>query len=358
MSPIEGVWYDGLSSKQTRATLSKDAEGTIQVRFGETTLRTNAESIRISDRLGRTPRQMVFTQGTFETLDNDAVDALGIGPRTLVQGIERRYLFIILLLLGVAGAAFGGIKYGIPVVAKLVAVSMPASTVTLIGDVLMKSLTQLGLEPSKLSKQKQRLTQQRFDSIAANLKFNQQCRLRIQGGGDTFRANALALPPCVVVLTDELVELAKTQDELDAVLAHEFGHIYHRHNLRSIVQGSLLSFIFLLITGDATQISASVAAVPMVLTQLAYSREFEREADRFALMYMTSNGISLAAFPQILKRIGCWTPDNEETYQACLEHDYDRADSGFNAINRVTSYMLTHPSTEDRALMFRAQRSD
>ena len=43
--------------------------------------------------------------------------------------------------------------------------------------------------------------------------------------GGYIDANAFALPSGIIVMTDELVELAKSDDELISVLAHEIGHV-------------------------------------------------------------------------------------------------------------------------------------
>src|SRR5207237_8201829 len=48
--------------------------------------------------------------------------------------------------------------------------------------------------------------------------------------------NAFALPGGVVVLTDELVRLAQSADQLSAVMAHEIGHLRARHALRAALQ--------------------------------------------------------------------------------------------------------------------------
>ena len=82
-----------------------------------------------------------------------------------------------------------------------------------------------------------------------------------------------------------MVRLAQHDDELVAVLAHEVGHVIHRHGLRVIIQNSLLGFTLLAITGDAACSSELFLGLPVLLTQLAYSRTFECEADSYALDY-------------------------------------------------------------------------
>ena len=104
--------------------------------------------------------------------------------------------------------------------------------------------------------------------------------------GGALGPNAFALPDGTIVFTDEMVRLAEHDDELSAVLAHEIGHVVRRHGMRTIIQDSLLGFLILAITGDITGSSELFIGLPVLLTEMAYSREFEREADQYALAYM------------------------------------------------------------------------
>jgi Zn-dependent protease with chaperone function len=45
------------------------------------------------------------------------------------------------------------------------------------------------------------------------------------------------------VVTDGLVELARNNDEIAAVLAHEVGHVKLRHGLRHVLQNSVTVLI-------------------------------------------------------------------------------------------------------------------
>ena len=53
-------------------------------------------------------------------------------------------------------------------------------------------------------------------------------RLELRSG-EALGANALALPSGIVIMTDDLVALAKSDDEIGAVMAHELGHVRGRH---------------------------------------------------------------------------------------------------------------------------------
>ena len=130
-----------------------------------------------------------------------------------------------------------------------------------------------------------------------------------------------------MVVTDPLVELAASDSELIAVLAHEIGHLRQRHSLRRLLQASATTVLVIAITGDIGSVASLAAALPTVLLQSRYSRDFEREADDFALDYMKRRGIPTQSLGDILLRM-----------------EKERAGSD------VPDYLSTHPSTRERAL--------
>ena len=62
-------------------------------------------------------------------------------------------------------------------------------------------------------------------------------RLELRAGG-AIGPNAFALPSGIIMVTDELVRIAEHPEEFESVLAHEAGHMVHRHSLRMLLQGS------------------------------------------------------------------------------------------------------------------------
>ena len=140
-------------------------------------------------------------------------------------------------------------------------------------------------------------------------------------------ANAFALPSGIVVMTDELVDLAQADEELQVVLAHEIGHVVHRHSLRMLLQNSATSLLIIGLTGDVSSASVLVAGVPTALVQAKHSRQFENEADDYAYAWMDRNGVPHRYFTDMLER---------------LEKKYGGAGSG------ALSWLSSHPSTAER----------
>ncbi len=95
--------------------------------------------------------------------------------------------------------------------------------------------------------------------------------------------NAFATPGERIVLTRGLIEKAKSPDEVAGVLAHEMGHGLEMHPETGIVRSIGLAAGAELLLGGS---GGSLANIGLLLTQLSYSREAEREADEQALRLM------------------------------------------------------------------------
>jgi Zn-dependent protease with chaperone function len=261
------------------------------------------EAVRIPARLGNTPRRIALPDGSeFETADNDAVDALLDlhGPRRhgWLHRLESRLGAVVLatLLVLVAGAIFA--VRGIPALSREAAFALSPEISAQLGQGAFEILDR-SFEPTELTDERQAQLRGHFERLAAAAEPT-GLTLVFRGGGP-LRANAFALPDGRVILTDELVALAGDDEEIVAVMAHEVGHVVYRHGLRDAIQSSLLALAILLITGDLS--SSFVAALPTVLAESRYSRDFEREADEYALAYMGRNDIDPERLAQLLRRL-------------------------------------------------------
>jgi len=116
------------------------------------------------------------------------------------------------------------------------------------------------------------------------------------------------------------------------VLAHELGHLKYRHSLRMLIQGSVVGFVLAWYIGD---VSSVAAGLPALLLQARYSREHEREADRYAAQVLNANGIPPQRLADMLTRL--------ETSHANKNTDKKgRTDDG------VMGYLASHPATRER----------
>ncbi len=351
MLEISGTWCDGKTSAQIPCRALVDDLGGIEVQTQDKHIlhRCEAARVRISSRLGNTPRLLDFPAGgRLETSANELVDLLvqrfQIHQRTtLLHRLEshKRYLFI--ALVAVVGFIVLAVSVGAPTLAKYGARWVPETAVSTISAEALETLDRLFFEPSLLSTgMRQRLA----DHFAPTIADHDHLRINVLfRHGEKLGPNAFALPDGTIVFTDAMVELADNDDELLAVLAHEIGHVELRHSLRSIIRDSLLAFMAVAIIGDASGTVELFLGLPIVLTELAYSRGFEREADAFSFDYLQSIGKSPLLFAALMSRL--------ERLVACdgaSDCEGEPHDEGWGR------YFSTHPPTAERVTRARAAR--
>jgi Zn-dependent protease with chaperone function len=338
MIVIRGFFYDGKTSAQMPAECRVYDNGAVQVvaaKSGEALLRLPRFELRASDRLANTQRHLYFRQGqTFETEDNRAVDeALARFQKGswlhAVHLLESRKRYLLVCLAAMLAIAWFAGRYGVPALARAIAHHLPPSIVKNVGGQTLGMLDRSVFKPSRLEPSEQRRLKDHFQVLV-----RAHAGLGLQVGfrhGGRLGANAFALPDGTIIFTDEMVRLASNDDELLAVLAHEAGHVAHRHGVQRIIQDSLLAFAIRAVTGDVSGTSELFLGLPVMLTELAYSREFEREADLYALRYLRSQAIPPSHFANLMRRL-----------QRPMQPE------GADLPGRWSNYLSTHPAAAER----------
>lgn len=302
------------------------------------------KALRVSPRVGTADRFIALPDGgQLQCADGSLLDALPQESRSegAVAWLERKWGVALVALVALIGGLAALYAYGLPVLADSVAERVPIDYEVRLGNHALQWLDDNKLmQPSKLDANKQAALREGFARLGHGLP--QAAHLQL-----AFRAapgigpNALALPGGTIVLTDELVALSQTPDEVLAVLAHEIGHVERRHALRQLLQGSATAAIAATLAGDAATMSTAVAGFPVLLAQTKYSRDFETEADDYGFRLMKAKGISPNAFADIMGRMasgGGSCGEGEAQTEA-------EPSSGF---------LSTHPVTEERIARARA----
>jgi Zn-dependent protease with chaperone function len=310
MISIRGKLYDGQTSAEVPAVCFIYDSGAVTVENsadGRRILSLSRFTIKISPRLADTPRYLHFPGGKkFETLDNLSVDRIAkrfAGTRWTgwLHQLESRWRFAFIALAAMLLFLWGGIKYGVPIAANEIAHRLPPSILNAAGEQTLGILDKSVLSESDLDEAVRSRLQEHFRPVID--AHPDQVLTVLFRKGNRVGPNAFALPDGRIIFTDEMVRLADHDDELVAVLTHEIGHVVHRHGLRAVIQDSLLGFALLAITGDAAGSSELFLGLPVLLTQLAYSRTFEREADNYALDYLRAHDIPPIHFAHLMRRI-------------------------------------------------------
>lgn len=150
--------------------------------------------------------------------------------------------------------------------------------------------------------------------------------------------NAFALPGGFIGVHTGLLTTAETESELAAVLAHEIGHVTQRHIARMLGQQQQMQLPVLAALAAAILLgrsrpdlaggAAAAASAGAIQTQLSYSRDYEREADRIGFQALEGAGFDVHAMASFFEK---------------MQRGMRVADDG-----TMPGYLRTHPVTTER----------
>jgi Zn-dependent protease with chaperone function len=350
MDRFTADYFDGRSSGRRTVEVVVHA-GTAVVRGEGVEGEYPVEALHVQPRLGSTPYRIQLPDGGLLVTRHAIESMLNVPPAAgLAHRLESRAGFIVIALAGLVLAAVLGHRYGVPWLAREVAFRVPPSLEVEMAREGLEALDRHVFKASQLAPSRREELTHLFGQMAtagvvpANVEFR---------GGGFLGANAFALPGGVVVITDELVEVLGSDDRIGAVMAHEVGHLEHRHGTRTLLQDSITGLVIAAVLGDVSSIGGLVATLPTVLTHTAYSRDFEREADAFAYAILRKTGRSptllgeaLAALEAYEPAGGCPVPLEEGKGGKAPEADAKRREERPTAGD--LGYLSTHPATEER----------
>jgi predicted Zn-dependent protease len=167
---------------------------------------------------------------------------------------------------------------------------------------------------------------------------------------DQKELNAFAVPGGIIGINLGLFLHANDEDEVSSVLAHELAHLSQRHFARQIENSerqapvaiaSLLASILLIATNNADAgfaglVSSQAAAVQ---NQLAYSRDWEREADREGMKTLVDSNLDPNAMSTMFQEMLSSSRYNERPPEFLLTHPvtYSRISDSANRAESFTA---------------------
>ena len=301
-------YFDGRNSRAQSVQVESTAAA-LHLSEGPTFKALNIpwSQVRIGDRCPGAARVIYLAgAGELHCEDHAAVDALAaqLGQGRLASRLFRMEshtgIALAALLLSLAAAWFG-LRHGLPMLAQATAELVPPPMEAALGEQALTAMDRWVFRPSALPSARQKVLRQRLHTLCGP----NSCpdwQLLFRRGGE-IGANALALPGGTLVFTDELVKLARHDDELMAVAAHELGHIRERHALRHGLASAGVVVLGQIMVGDLGGIGDLASGLPALLLQTGYSREMEREADAHALAWLRRSCVPPQRFAEILVRL-------------------------------------------------------
>ncbi len=151
------------------------------------------------------------------------------------------------------------------------------------------------------------------------------------------RINAFAMPGGIVAINSGLFLLSESESELASVVAHEISHVSQRHIARRFSRQqklSVLNTIALLGTvlatiygGEAGQAAGTATLGAFQDSALAYSRAFEKEADRIGMSLLINANLDPFGMPRFFERLNAHSQINQ---------------------SRIPEFLRSHPLTTSR----------
>jgi Zn-dependent protease with chaperone function len=327
---FEADYFDGRSSARRRVNV-EPAGDSLRVVGEGVALEVKLAELRFQPRMGRLPQRISLPGDGLLVADPDAVaGALTVPASTSrIHGLESDWLFVLGALVAVVVALFLGWRYGVPAAARSIAHSLPVEVEAELAADGLAAMDRYLFHPTSLTLEQRARMEAVFREMLRQAESPPAVRLEFRDGG-FIGANALAMPGGIVVVTDQLVKLMAGDDEVMAVLAHEVGHVRHRHVTRSLLQSSITAIASTLLLGDVSAVAGLAATAPTILLHNTYSRDHEREADAFGFDLMRRTGRSPQLLGVALARL-------------------EREARGKDADGReIPGYLASHPPTEER----------
>ncbi len=306
---FQGLYFDDHSSQAHEADCTV-AQGQVEIRSraGVALLNLPLEQCLLTAPLGSSRRYLKFPGGERLQVDDGAVlNALDEQLRSyrgldFVHLLESHWRLVAVSMVGLVVCVWAFMAFAIPQLAKKVALATPAGLMTSISADTLEFLDQRFFTPSELDQARQDAVQEVFGKLCSDFAPAQGCTLVFRQGG-AIGANAFALPSGLVIVTDELVAFAASNEELAGVLAHELVHIKERHGLRHVIQQAGVFMVISTLLGDMASLTSLGSTLPMMLVESGYSRQFEQEADEMACRYFLAGGRDVEPYKTMLARL-------------------------------------------------------
>ncbi len=237
--------------------------------------------------------------------------------------------------------------YGAPIIADGFARSIPNEYETFIG----RNFKQTYLQYQTIDSAKSKQTQQFYNYMKLESNYNISVVVV-----DSDIINAFALPGGFIIVYTGILDMIENEEELAGLLAHEVSHINGRHSLR-IISKDLSTYLLLAsLTGDIGGFSSVLIENSNMISNLSFSRKFEKEADLEGLNLLIKSKINPIGMANLFQKFESLNNSTKKELLNTITLDSTKVKSSDNSTNslgdfygeKVTELLSTHPNPKHR----------
>ena len=355
MNEVRGSYFDGVQSKGASARLHWSAVAAVIVTDSGRRIEIDRATLKVPGPLPGTPTRMAFgARESFVTADAAGIEEMRLTlalPSGVAGRLEKQMPTVLAsAALVIALLASFGI-WGVPALASRLALTVSEDFSAQMSAAILDQLDTV-LEPSKIAPERREELSRYFNS------YGEIGTLEFRDAG-IFGANAVTLGMTTIAFSDDLVELAESDEELLAVYFHELGHARLRHVEQNVFRSSAWLVLITVLTGDIGAVGELLVSLPLSVGISAYSRQFEREADAYAVDRLIEADLSPVFLESILRKLESHHRGRRDAEESAEGGNTERP-LGENTENRsiltsLPDYLESHPPTSERIAYIRSR---
>ena len=218
---LEGRYFDGESPLAHPASLIFNS-GEVTLTGDDLCLTYATDTLIVSPRVGHADRYISLPgSGQYQCADHSFLDQLTqeIKSEGPVAWLEERYAVAVASVVIIFCALLSGYFYGLPALAQKIVPRIPIETEILLGDRTLAWLDDNNwFESTKIDQVQQQSITKRFHQLHDTLAISPHIRLEFRNS-EFIGPNAFALPGGVIIITDQMVIAAESEEERQNIIS-------------------------------------------------------------------------------------------------------------------------------------------
>jgi predicted Zn-dependent protease len=158
---------------------------------------------------------------------------------------------------------------------------------------------------------------------------------------DSNMVNAFAAPGGYIYFYSGLLKAMDNEAELAAVMAHEISHVVARHTVKRIQLAMGVDLLQKLLLGEGSEGLNTAIGIGLGLSFANYSRDNEREADEYGIIYMTRAGYDPGASVTMFEKLAAMSDGTSNFFEGLTRSHPETVERIANAKAQIASMSLS-----------------